>query len=159
MHKVEPGILVNTMPNWVVYGLPHPVPAHVRYFQRFPIFTLQIVAEKTHLPRQNTQAVNAIIFFTALQQGLHANADSKHRLCPDSFGHQRIKTAVADFAHTIANCPHAREHNTVRIVDVISICGNHNPGFRRHALQRLGGGMQVAHAVIQHSYGLRFVTH
>ncbi len=88
MHEVEAGAIGDALPQGVVPGLAHLVPTHVRHLQALAIGAHQRIAEIADLAGNHVQAVHAAVFLGVGHQGLHAHADSQHRLV---LLHQRIR--------------------------------------------------------------------
>ncbi|MNW64335.1 hypothetical protein D3C74_426140 [compost metagenome] len=75
------------MPQRVADLLLHFVPAHVRDFQVFAVF-MQVFAEELHRAREQADAVDAVVLFTGVEQGLHADTDAKKWTVLTDFTHQ-----------------------------------------------------------------------
>src|SRR5690606_26909670 len=147
VHEVEPLAVGNPLPQGMRHALAHFIPAHVRDFQALPGF-LQVGAEKADTPGNQADTIDAAVLFTEIHHGLHADADTQHRLSAGGLTHHLIKAEPPDFMHAVTHGADTRQHHAVRREDFFRL-GRHNDAHAFcHLLQRLGRRVQVAHAVI-----------
>ncbi len=140
----------------MTHRLLHFIPAHVRDFQVLAVF-VQILAEKLHRARKQADAVDAIVLFTAVEQGLHADADAEERAILADFSHQRVEAQATDLRHAIANRANTGKHHPVGFANHIGIAGDQNLAGT-DVLEGLGHRVQVAHAVIDYRDRLHYST-
>ena len=156
VHEVETRHVRDVVPQRVVDGAAHFVPAHVRDFEVLAIF-MQVFAEELHLPWKQANAVDTAVLFTAVEQGLHAHADTEEGAVLADFAHQAIKAQATDLGHAIANRADAGEHHTVGFANHVGIAGDqHLAGA--YMLKGLGHRVQVTHAVIDNRDRLHYRT-
>ncbi|MNG08482.1 hypothetical protein D3C84_918400 [compost metagenome] len=87
VHEVKTRHVRNVVPQRVADLLLHLVPAHVRDFQVLAVF-MQVFAEELHRAREQADAVDAVVLFTGVEQGLHADTDAKKWTVLTDFTHQ-----------------------------------------------------------------------
>ncbi len=131
------------------------VPAHVRNLQ------LRIGRrDAVDLAGNPTQALDHLVFAAALRHQLHADADAEER--PALATHrflERLDHALdrIESAAAIRKRADAGQHDAVGPAHRVRVSGHHDrlvaSGLARRTLERLGGRMQVARAVIDDRHG------
>ena len=122
------------------------------HFQRLAVLD-HVLAEEAHLAGEQADAVDAVVLFAALEQCLHAHADTEKRAVLADFTHQFVEAQAGDLGHAVADRADTGKHHAVGLTDHLGVAG-HQYTTGAHLLQRLGHRVQVAHAVIDDGYRL-----
>src|SRR5690606_36238871 len=154
VHEVKTLAVVYALPDRMCCALvlPDLVPAHMRHFEPFTVF-FQLMPEKINAAREQVNTTDALVFLTAVQQGLHADTDTQQGPVAADFADQLVDAEAAHLGHTVTDGADTGKNYVVCIADNSGIGGNLDPYIRCHMLNGLADGMEVAHAIIDDSDG------
>ncbi len=116
---------------------------------------VQVLAEEAHLTGEQADAIDAVVFFAALHQRLHADADAEKGAILADFANQFVEAQPADLGHAVANRADAGKHHAVGLTDDLRIAGDQHAASA-DVFQRLGHRVQIAHAVVDDGDGLHY---
>ncbi len=105
MDEIEPGTVIDAGPQGVIlHRLMHAVPAHVRDLETLAAVRVGHVPVKgQHLARQQAKAVDALVLFTVVEQGLHADTDPQQRLVLGKLTAHLVQPQSFQFGHAVAH--------------------------------------------------------
>ena len=128
VNEVEAGSILDTVPERVLALLAHLVPAHVGHLQPLTLAICEAAAKKADIAVNQPQAVDAAVFFRALHQRLHANADRQHRfvLFYERGAQQFITAQSTNLCHAVANRAHPGKDYPIGLADFVGIVADHD---------------------------------
>src|SRR5690606_39690222 len=116
----------------------------------FPV----LLTKMGHPAVEDTQAVDAVVFLTVIQQRLHAHTNTEQRFARvNHIENGPVQPGLGDHPDTVTNGTDTGKHHPVRMANLVRVTGNHDALTGSHFLQRLAGGVQIPHAVIDHGDG------
>ena len=137
MHKIEPGVLINALPQRMQATLRHIVPPHVRDFQP-DTCSISDWGKPAHSAWQNTQTCRAAIFIAVIKQCLQSQANTQHRTGFNGTGNHIVQTSAAQRIQPGSYGTLPGQNHMSGIADTSVFCGNRNPGTGGNFFKRLG---------------------